>query len=90
MRADARRALVTLIEARRFEDTIIGRPCHRVFGADASLTEYGGVDRKRWLLAHERAAFENLVPRHSDFEWFNEDCDRSTVRRQASRMSQPS
>jgi methylated-DNA-[protein]-cysteine S-methyltransferase len=32
-------------------------PCHRVIGADASLTGYGGgLDRKRWLLAHERAA----------------------------------
>ena len=32
-------------------------PCHRVIGADASLTGYGGgVDRKRWLLAHEGAA----------------------------------
>ncbi len=31
-------------------------PCHRVVGADASLTGYGGgLDRKRWLLAHERA-----------------------------------
>jgi methylated-DNA-[protein]-cysteine S-methyltransferase len=31
-------------------------PCHRVIGADASLTGYGGgVDRKRWLLAHEGA-----------------------------------
>lgn len=29
-------------------------PCHRVIGADASLTGYGGgLDRKRWLLAHE-------------------------------------
>jgi methylated-DNA-[protein]-cysteine S-methyltransferase len=29
-------------------------PCHRVIGGDASLTGYaGGVDRKRWLLAHE-------------------------------------
>jgi methylated-DNA-[protein]-cysteine S-methyltransferase len=35
-------------------------PCHRVIGADASLTGYGGgIDRKRWLLAHEGAAFEN-------------------------------
>jgi methylated-DNA-[protein]-cysteine S-methyltransferase len=32
-------------------------PCHRVIGADASLTGYGGgLDRKRWLLAHERGA----------------------------------
>jgi methylated-DNA-[protein]-cysteine S-methyltransferase len=32
-------------------------PCHRVIGADASLTGYGGgLERKRWLLAHEQAA----------------------------------
>ncbi|MGH9061287.1 MAG: methylated-DNA--[protein]-cysteine S-methyltransferase, partial [Acidimicrobiales bacterium] len=31
-------------------------PCHRVIGADGSLTGYGGgVDRKAWLLGHERA-----------------------------------
>jgi methylated-DNA-[protein]-cysteine S-methyltransferase len=29
-------------------------PCHRVIGADGSLTGYGGgVERKRWLLEHE-------------------------------------
>jgi methylated-DNA-[protein]-cysteine S-methyltransferase len=29
-------------------------PCHRVIGADASLTGYGGgLHRKRWLLEHE-------------------------------------
>jgi len=29
-------------------------PCHRVIGADGSLTGYGGgIERKRWLLAHE-------------------------------------
>ena len=29
-------------------------PCHRVIGADSSLTGYaGGVERKRWLLTHE-------------------------------------
>jgi methylated-DNA-[protein]-cysteine S-methyltransferase len=29
-------------------------PCHRVIGADGALTGYGGgIDRKRWLLAHE-------------------------------------
>jgi methylated-DNA-[protein]-cysteine S-methyltransferase len=29
-------------------------PCHRVIGADGSLTGYGGgLHRKRWLLAHE-------------------------------------
>jgi methylated-DNA-[protein]-cysteine S-methyltransferase len=31
-------------------------PCHRVIGADGSLTGYGGgIARKRWLLAHEGA-----------------------------------
>ncbi len=33
-------------------------PCHRVIGADGTLTGYGGgLHRKRWLLAHEGAAF---------------------------------
>ncbi len=33
-------------------------PCHRVIGADGTLTGYGGgVERKRWLLQHEGAAF---------------------------------
>jgi methylated-DNA-[protein]-cysteine S-methyltransferase len=31
-------------------------PCHRVIGADGSLTGYGGgLDRKKWLLEHEGA-----------------------------------
>ena len=31
-------------------------PCHRVIGASGALTGYaGGVERKRWLLAHEGA-----------------------------------
>lgn len=30
-------------------------PCHRVIGADSSLTGFGGgLERKRWLLTHER------------------------------------
>jgi methylated-DNA-[protein]-cysteine S-methyltransferase len=30
-------------------------PCHRVIGADGGLTGYGGgLQRKQWLLAHER------------------------------------
>jgi methylated-DNA-[protein]-cysteine S-methyltransferase len=29
-------------------------PCHRIIGSNGSLTGYGGgLDRKRWLLAHE-------------------------------------
>ena len=32
-------------------------PCHRVIGADGSLTGYGGgLERKRWLLHHEQQA----------------------------------
>jgi methylated-DNA-[protein]-cysteine S-methyltransferase len=31
-------------------------PCHRVIGANGSLTGYaGGLARKRWLLVHEGA-----------------------------------
>jgi methylated-DNA-[protein]-cysteine S-methyltransferase len=36
-------------------------PCHRVIGADGSLTGYGGgIERKRWLLNHEGAAFRDV------------------------------
>jgi methylated-DNA-[protein]-cysteine S-methyltransferase len=36
-------------------------PCHRVIGANGSLTGYGGgIERKRWLLAHE-ASFVPLL-----------------------------
>ena len=35
-------------------------PCHRVIGADGSLTGFGGgLDRKRWLLKHERALVDS-------------------------------
>jgi methylated-DNA-[protein]-cysteine S-methyltransferase len=38
-------------------------PCHRVIGADGSLTGYGGgLERKRWLLAHEGAPSRETVP----------------------------
>jgi len=37
-------------------------PCHRVNGADGSLTGYaGGLDNKRWLLEHEGALEAALV-----------------------------
>jgi len=37
-------------------------PCHRVIGADGSLTGYGGsLPRKRWLLAHEGASFKDQL-----------------------------
>ena len=37
-------------------------PCHRVIGADNSLTGYGGgIERKRWLLNHEGAVFRDTL-----------------------------
>jgi len=37
-------------------------PCHRVIGADGSLTGFGGgIARKRWLLAHERRYAGNRI-----------------------------
>lgn len=39
-------------------------PCHRVIGANGDLTGYGGgIDRKRWLLRHEGAAFKDGATR---------------------------
>jgi methylated-DNA-[protein]-cysteine S-methyltransferase len=41
-------------------------PCHRVIGANGSLTGYaGGVERKKWLLDHEAKislGFEDKIP----------------------------
>ena len=37
-------------------------PCHRVIGADGSLTGYGGgLSRKRWLLDLEGASFKDRL-----------------------------
>jgi methylated-DNA-[protein]-cysteine S-methyltransferase len=37
-------------------------PCHRVIGADGSLTGYGGgLERKSWLLAHEGLRTLDLI-----------------------------
>lgn len=39
-------------------------PCHRVIGADGSLTGYGGgLPRKQWLLEHEGALCRSLSSR---------------------------
>ena len=36
-------------------------PCHRVIGSNGALTGYGGgIERKRWLLAHEGATPASL------------------------------
>ena len=37
-------------------------PCHRVIGADGSLTGFGGgIPRKRWLLEHERTVLAAIA-----------------------------
>jgi methylated-DNA-[protein]-cysteine S-methyltransferase len=37
-------------------------PCHRVIGANGSLTGYGGgIERKRWLLEHEAMASARIA-----------------------------
>jgi methylated-DNA-[protein]-cysteine S-methyltransferase len=37
-------------------------PCHRLIGADGSLVKYGGgLERKRWLLAHEGVALKKTA-----------------------------
>jgi O-6-methylguanine DNA methyltransferase len=48
-------------------------PCHRVIGADGSLTGYGGgLDRKQWLLEHEErhwptdTSLSKAVPHHRE------------------------
>lgn len=47
-------------------------PCHRVIGADGTLTGYGaGVDLKRWLLTFERSFYQpSLFP--ADLEPLND------------------
>jgi len=41
-------------------------PCHRVIGTDGSLTGYGGgIERKRWLLDHEGAAYRDSAVRQA-------------------------
>ena len=38
-------------------------PCHRVIGKDGALTGYGGgLQRKAWLLAHERGERDDALP----------------------------
>jgi methylated-DNA-[protein]-cysteine S-methyltransferase len=42
-------------------------PCHRLVGTGGDLTGYGGgLDRKQWLLAHERRVAEREAPASRD------------------------
>ena len=55
-RADAARAVGA---ANGTNPIAIIVPCHRVVGASGRLTGYaGGLDRKAWLLAHERSCYK--------------------------------
>jgi methylated-DNA-[protein]-cysteine S-methyltransferase len=52
----AARAVRAVGAANRQNPVAVVIPCHRVIGADGSLTGYaGGLPRKEWLLNHERA-----------------------------------
>ncbi len=43
-------------------------PCHRVIGANGKLVGYGGgIERKRWLLAHEGAQLPLLAANDRSF-----------------------
>jgi len=45
-------------------------PCHRVIGANGSLTGYGGgIERKQWLLEHERCHSKQTTPLQTQLNW---------------------
>jgi methylated-DNA-[protein]-cysteine S-methyltransferase len=61
-------------------------PCHRVVGADGSLTGYGGgLPRKRWLLGHETS----VSIRTSQSELGSRPDGRSTAARACSPDAAP-
>jgi methylated-DNA-[protein]-cysteine S-methyltransferase len=56
-------------------------PCHRVIGADGALTGYGGgIERKRWLLAHEGAACVASLPLEEAGVAFKQQAPRRAAR----------
>jgi methylated-DNA-[protein]-cysteine S-methyltransferase len=59
-------------------------PCHRVIGANGALTGFGGgLERKRWLLAHERACSPRPDELISESEGIYDGCDRPFATRRA-------
>ena len=62
-RPDAVRAVGTANGANPISVVV---PCHRVIGADGSLTGYGGgMERKAWLLRHEGAIAADTTAQRS-------------------------
>lgn len=63
-RAIGRPAAIRAVGAANGRNPIaIAVPCHRVVGADGSLTGYGGgLAAKEWLLAHEAAVRARQTP----------------------------
>ena len=49
------RAVRAVASANGYNRIAIVIPCHRVIGKDGKMTGYGGgIERKKWLIAHER------------------------------------
>jgi methylated-DNA-[protein]-cysteine S-methyltransferase len=56
---DAPRAMRAVGHANGSNPISVVLPCHRLIGANGSLIKYGGgLERKRWLLAHEGVALD--------------------------------
>ena len=54
VRLDSPRAMRAVGHANGSNPISVVLPCHRLIGAGGSLVKYGGgLERKRWLLAHE-------------------------------------
>ena len=59
---DSPRAARAVGRANSLNPVAIIVPCHRVIGANAKLTGYaGGLERKKWLLDHERKFYHPPV-----------------------------
>lgn len=62
-------AIRAIAQANGANSIAIVIPCHRIIGADGSLTGYGGgLWRKRWLLRHEQQMHEGEAPDGTDRE----------------------
>ena len=61
-------------------------PCHRLIGANGSLTGYGGgLERKRWLLEHEGVALKPATRRRMTASRFPLENVRSVNRQTGAR-----